>query len=113
MMQALTGLLLSTLAGCAIGDEDDYIDKRATAECKRIERCFLGEFQSQFSGREDCENLVADELQAEQEILQDADCDYDPAEARRCVRRINNLSCADWIERGTPGACDLVYTCEP
>jgi len=105
IMSAATGAI-----ACTIADEAVYTERRAAAECGRIERCYLGEFESQFSSRDDCESAVADELEQELELLED--CEYDPREAKRCVHRVNTMSCEDWIEKGTAGACDLVFLCD-
>ena len=105
-------MLVMGLSSCTIGDEVDYIEKRAAAECGRMERCYLGEFQSQFSGADECERLVGNALEDDQELLEEQDCDYDPREAQRCVERVRSMSCSDWIERGTGNACDLVFRCD-
>ncbi len=99
------------LASCTIAEADDYVDRRAAAECKAMSRCYLGEFDSQFSSLDECESFVRDDLEAEAEILDEADCDYQPDEAARCVRRVRQMGCADWVEKGTASACDLVYDC--
>jgi hypothetical protein len=104
---------MATLAGCSIVEIDDYVDKRAEAECRLIEQCYLGEFESQFSSSDDCVNVVRNDLEQEGELFEEQECGYDPEEAGRCVRRLKGLSCADWVEKGTAAACDLVYSCPP
>lgn len=102
------------LAGCSGGFEsdNDFAAARAEAECRNLERCSLGFFESEYGDYEDCVNEVTDDLEDSNAQLDDADCTYDPAEAGRCVSRVRALSCEEWYQGDDGRACDLVWVCD-
>jgi hypothetical protein len=101
------------LAAC-VGDiesPDDYATKRAEAMCQRIERCQQGEFERDYSNRDECVEDNAAVIQDEIEFLDLLDCTYLPDHAGLCVSRIRQLSCEEWFEEEAFKACDLVFDC--
>ena len=104
--------LLLVLVGCGpIDDPGDYVAERADVECAQIERCERGYFESVYGDREDCASERGDQLDEWVDAQEDRDCVYVGEEASRCVQRIGNLSCEDWIEGEAAAACDLVWDC--
>ena len=109
-MRWLGWVLLPALAGCGALERSDYLDLRSEAECKKLERCSLGYFESEFRDYEDCVRDVGDDLDDFEDAVFD-NCDYDGDQARACVSRINSMSCEDYAEGDVGAACDLVWDC--
>jgi hypothetical protein len=109
--QVRWGSLLLVACG-AIESPDDFFQIRAKAECKQIERCQRGSFDSEYSSFDDCVNEAAAGLTDEHEyFVETLDCVYVPDEAGKCVSLIQTMSCEDWQENDKFLACDLVYEC--
>ncbi len=105
-------LMLATLlaTGCGSLDHKDYVDQRAAAECKQLSVCARGYYESEFRDMDDCVNDWGDDLDDLEDVAFD-DCDFDGKEASACVSRIRGLSCEDYAEGDSQGACDLVWDC--
>lgn len=101
------------LLGCGgIEEQGDYELARAEAECRQLERCELGYFESEFRDMEDCVDDREDRFHDADNELDDADCIYDPDQAAFCVDRIEAMGCEDWARSGNGNkACDLVWDC--
>ena len=107
-----TAWLCFFLVGCGpIEKEKDYINARAAAECRQLERCALGFFESEYRDRDDCEGEVADDIEDYNDAQDDNGCDYIPEEAGHCVHRVRSMSCEEWGEGEVGSACDLVWNC--
>jgi hypothetical protein len=105
---------MAVLAGCPFGPIDaevDYAKALAEAECDRMQRCELGYFDATYPSVKDCVHDVSDEIGAADDALQQSQCDYQPDEAGRCVRRVRSMSCEDFAEGDQGDACDLVWDC--
>ncbi len=103
---------LACVACNTIESPEDYAHQRAVAECRQIEKCERGFFDSEYSGFEDCvddhETSLMDEHEAQVDTL---DCVYDSYEAHKCVSLVQRFSCEDWAELDAYLACNLVYDC--
>jgi hypothetical protein len=103
-------LVLTACFG-AIDSPEDYAQLRAQAECRQIERCERGYFESEYSSFDDCVEDHATALEDEHEAQEVSDCVYVPEEARKCVTLIRSFDCEDWAELDAFKACNLVYEC--
>lgn len=103
------GVLMGAL-GCGELDHSDYIDSRATSECKQYRACAEGYYESTFKDFDDCVDARGDFLDKRDDDLPRS-CDYDGAEARRCVSRIDSMGCEEFAEEASGNACDLVWSC--
>lgn len=101
--------MFALLAACGV-DEQDYPTRRAAAECRTLEKCAQGQYESHFRNMDDCVDDVADDIDDVIDEWFDK-CEYDPAEAKRCVSRVRGMSCAEWASGYGDRACDLVYDC--
>jgi hypothetical protein len=101
------------LVGCnTIQSPDDYAHLRAVAECKNIEKCERGFYDSEYSDFDDCVDTHTASLEDEHEVQVDvSDCVYDEYEAYKCVSLIRGFDCEDWAELEAFAACNLVYDC--
>ena len=104
-------LALLTLFGCGELDHNDYVDARASAECKKTRICAEGYFESTYRDLDDCERERGDQIDDADDNLPRS-CDYDGLEGRECVQRINNMPCEEFAEGAIGAACDLVWHCE-
>lgn len=105
----MLGLVLMAV-GCGSIDHNEYIDRRATAECKKYRVCVQGFYDSEFRDFDDCVDERADSLDEADDNLPNS-CDYDGEEARRCVSRVSNMGCEEFTEQSPSSACDLVWDC--
>lgn len=100
------------LACGGIEDQGDYEHARADAECRELERCELGFFESEYRDLEDCIDDREEHIGDADDELDDADCLYDPEQAAFCVQKVQSMSCLEWAESGNGNkACDLVWDC--
>ena len=91
------------LLACGV-PEEDYSTMRGEAECRKIRTCELGLFEYEYnSDLHTCLDQIGDRIDAMVEDLLKS-CDYDPVEAKRCLQRIQGLSCADFVEGGAADA---------
>ena len=98
------------LLACGV-PEEDYSTMRGEVECRKIRACELGLFEYEYNNDlHVCLDQIGDRIDAMVEDLLKS-CDYDPAEAKRCLSRIRGLSCADFVEGAAADACDQVYDC--
>lgn len=105
--------VLALLGGCgSVSVPAEYADALANAQCANFERCELGFFESEFSSQEDCVREISNDIDDASDALDDIDCDFDANEANRCISRVSNLSCEEWVEGDNFTACDLVYKCD-
>ena len=109
-MRAMVWFVIAMMACGELG-HNDYVDARADAECRKIQRCHLGLFEAEYRDFEDCSGDVADTLDDLEDTIY-SECDYDGQEARACVVRISNMGCEDYSTGETSNACDLVWECD-
>jgi len=109
-MRALWLVVLA--AGCAgeLG-HNDYVDQRAAVECRKLEKCALGMFESEYRDLEGCEEDVADLLDDLEDTVFN-DCDFDGSEASACISRLGSMGCEAYAEGDASEACDLVWDCD-
>ncbi len=99
------------LAGCATVAESDFATELSVVECRQLQRCAKGEFESAYDGKmNDCVDYRGDVLDDFVDINGEI-CEYNDDQAGLCVRRVSGMSCEDWAEGDGVRACDLVYDC--
>lgn len=91
--------------------EDDYSTRRGVVECKKIQKCAAGLYEYEYDADFDlCVDGIGDRVDGVTG-KQLAQCDYDPAEGKRCLSRIRRMTCEEFVRRGPGSACDQVYDC--
>jgi hypothetical protein len=102
------------VAACAgpIDEPADFAQKLAEAECRHVERCQQGLFESEYSDFDDCVDdhveLIEEGIEFSEDVL---DCTYVPEHAGLCVSRVRSLDCEQWAAGYEGVACDLVFDC--
>jgi hypothetical protein len=102
--------LLVLMLACGMA-EKEYSTRRGVVECRKIEKCALGLYEYEYEADFDlCVDGIGDRLDgiAGEQL---SECDYDPAEGKRCLSRIRRMTCEEFVRRGPGSACDQVYDC--
>lgn len=102
MRNALLIAALSTVVACGYS-EDSYLEDYDEVRCEWTVACYPSLYA-------DVDECLQDFLGADQQVSEE--CEYDPQEARECVRGWENLDCPEGEEfPATPAACSDVYDC--
>ena len=100
------GLLLSGCRGPVTADT--FLQSYAQETCKVDQRCYRAWFDANWDSQSAC---IDDQLSASQDYASlVADCPFDAAKARTCLRNIRKSACADWEDDTT--SQDLVAPCK-
>ena len=110
MRRAMAAALCVLAVGCGNLTHNDYVEARASAECKKIAVCHTGFFDSEYRDHDDCVKEFGNVLDDLEDTVFN-DCDYDGDEARRCTSRVNGMGCEDYAEGDASRACDQVWNC--
>src|SRR5688572_16980540 len=89
------GAVLLALTACGL-DEDDLPAAYADAFCDRLLECDQGQFESEFSDMDDCEDEITEGGEDLQDIIDDGDGEYSSEGARECIASIREVSCEDF-----------------
>ena len=114
-MHRTASLALLFATGCfGVGevDEDNWTEKYANVYCKQTETCARGLYESEFSDREDCIDEVQDQLEEQEEVYDELNCDFDEAEAQECLESFNSADCESVYEGDFVDDCDKVFDCD-
>lgn len=106
---ALLALVSAMLMGCIT--EGNVETKLAKTYCDRYEECDRGDFEEDFTSRNDCVETTADGDLFE--CFEEAGCEFQPDKAAECRRAAASATCqeftsGDYLEDGN---CDEIYDC--
>ena len=104
-------VLLSSLAGC-LTNVDTFAKRAAKFDCINLEACEGSVFDDNFSSQSDCRDELTNEYEDTFRELDEL-CDYDPKEARKCIRtaRKNKKECSASAFNDLAADCDEVFDC--
>jgi len=106
----LLALLSSLTTGC-LTNVDAFAKKIAKFDCINFEECEGAQFSVVFSSQSDCRDETTDDYEEIFDELEE--CDYNPKEARKCIRtlRKNKKECSDRAYNDIEDDCEDVFDC--
>lgn len=117
---SLVVLVLSAVCSGCYNDFEDFVERAARLECKRLENCDAANY-SQYeepcaglSCNRDTRRRCRDDIEARWRGLDRNDrCEYDPDEARLCIKalRQEKRECPGSGDIDPPSDCDFVFDC--
>jgi hypothetical protein len=109
-MGALLATALLLTAGCGM-NEDSFNKKAAKEHCQQLKKCERGYFDGEWDNVSECFDDVVDEYEDVAEDADDADCDFEPDEAKTCVQSLKKMDCNDFTDGDWLDDCEDVYDC--
>ncbi len=111
--------LMGSLGGCGEGTTGDdaawgqFVTQYAELYCDLREDCNPSLFESEFEGDEEqCKkSVVTNENKARQKKLE-RDCEFDDAQASKCLGDTQQMSCTDWDAGLLNEVCNPVWQCD-
>lgn len=112
MRRVLLGSALGLAAGVTVGclQDEDFVAEYATEVCRMARDCgrelYLPGEEQPLPATEACESMII----AHYDTCR-ADCEFERAKARRCLRRLRNNECntQDDSDEAIPLVCDAVF----
>ncbi len=113
-------ILYFTVASCFVGcsvfgpgnvSEDNWSRTFSATYCNQLQKCQRGLFESEYSDLEDCKDEVEEALENAAEEAEDADCDFEEAEAQDCIDSLHASDCDDFFEQDYLEDCNEVFDC--
>ncbi len=106
--------LLTTTSGGCLTEADAFAARGAKLACVRLEACDSASFESQYSGdRAQCRADIENNSQFAFGALEAMGCEYQPEQARRCIRaaRRARKRCDAEADADIDDACANVFDC--
>lgn len=102
---------LATACSTGLVSEEAFPADYGQALCQKQEECSRGFFESTYADRDHCADQWTDVKAAENEQNLNAGCEFDPEEAARCLRNLQQATCEDFYEGDALQFCADVWTC--
>ena len=109
----LLSSMMCLLSACeTLGvNEDTFPAKAGSVVCKKIKKCDLGWYESEFSDMSDCEGEFEDAYEDVVDQADDFDCDFEDDEAKECLQGMQQASCEEYYEGDWSDDCENVWDC--